>query len=115
MDALLKEAAKDQDWNKIAASHLQQLAFFQHERLMHLIVTMTVAILTLISMGITLLSTNLGTMLLTVLLLVLLLPYLYHYYLLENGVQKMYTQYDLIQQKLVEKDEDDPEKINSIK
>jgi hypothetical protein len=27
-------------------------------------------------------------------ILVLLIPYIMHYYLLENGVQKMYRQYD---------------------
>ena len=31
-------------------------------------------------------------------LLVLLIPYIAHYYLLENGVQKMYQQYDKIKQ-----------------
>ena len=31
---------------------------------------------------------------LTVLLLILLIPYIRHYYILENGVQKLYTYYD---------------------
>jgi hypothetical protein len=34
--------------------------------------------------------------LLVLMLLVLLVPYIMHYYLLENEVQKMYRQYDAI-------------------
>ena len=35
-----------------------------------------------------------GLVVLFIALLVLLVPYIMHYYLLENGVQKMYRQYD---------------------
>ena len=37
---------------------------------------------------------------LTVGLFVLLIPYVMHYYLLENSVQRMYRQYDEMQNKL---------------
>ena len=37
-----------------------------------------------------------GLLALFMLLLVLLIPYIMHYFLLENSVQKMYTQYDEI-------------------
>jgi hypothetical protein len=37
---------------------------------------------------------NWGLTALFVALLILLIPYIRHYYLLENGVQKMYKQYD---------------------
>lgn len=37
---------------------------------------------------------------LTVLLLVLLIPYIRHYYILENEVQKMYGQYDKIWERI---------------
>lgn len=73
-----------------------QIGFFQHERLIHLIVTVTFALLTVISFGIMLLSGFLPVIGLTVLLLVLLIPYIGHYYTLENEVQKMYKQYDEI-------------------
>ena len=68
--------------------------FFQHERLVHLIVTMTVAILTMLSMGIAIMTQILTLSLLTGVLVLLLIPYILHYYLLENEVQKMYEQYD---------------------
>lgn len=41
-------------------------------------------------------------LILALLILVLLIPYIKHYYLLENEVQKMYVQYDRIAQKVYE-------------
>lgn len=70
--------------------------FFQHERLVHLIVTVTFAILTMISIVAALMICNPLLYALTLLFLVLLLPYIMHYYTLENEVQKMYVQYDRI-------------------
>ena len=73
---------------------LTQIQFFQHERLVHLIVTVTFAILTFGAVACSLFMPGPGVLLLTVLLLVLLVPYIRHYYILENGVQKLYTYYD---------------------
>lgn len=96
IDKLLEDQLDTTDWNAVMAEHLQQIAFFQHERLMHLIVTMTFALLTLMTIGIVMMTCNFTMLLLTAALLVLLIPYIFHYYTLENEVQKMYTQYDLI-------------------
>ena len=84
------EAAREQE------QLLIQIQFFQHERLVHLIVTMTFAVLTMLSFGIVLLTQLIQLTVLTAALLVLLIPYIFHYYLLENEVQKMYAQYDEI-------------------
>ena len=62
----------------------------------HLIVTVTFAILTLISIVAALMICNPALYVLTLLLVVLLIPYIMHYYTLENEVQKMYGQYDRI-------------------
>ena len=35
-----------EEWKKILQEHLTQIGFFQHERIVHLIVTVTFAILT---------------------------------------------------------------------
>ena len=94
IDRLLDEAPQETDWKGVAAEHLTQIVFFQHERLVHLIVTITFAILTLLSFGIMLLSDFLPVLGLIVLFLILLVPYIGHYYTLENEVQKMYVQYD---------------------
>jgi cell division protein FtsB len=48
-------------------------------------------------------SGNMAMSILTILLLVLLIPYIRHYYILENEVQKMYVQYDKLLEKIEEK------------
>ncbi|MDE7222478.1 MAG: hypothetical protein K2O34_01695 [Acetatifactor sp.] len=77
-----------------ADSLLIQIQFFQHERLVHLIVTVTFAILTIVSVLGCVLAPQLSLFALVALLLVLLVPYVRHYYILENGVQKLYICYD---------------------
>ncbi|MGN0431909.1 MAG: hypothetical protein ACI4EQ_06075 [Lachnospiraceae bacterium] len=74
--------------------HLTQISFFQHERLVHLIVTVTFAILEMLAVLTALLFPGIATLLLVVVVMVLLIPYIRHYYILENEVQKMYGQYD---------------------
>ena len=74
--------------------HLVQVGFFQHERLIHLIVTVTFALLELLAILLSMIVNSLFTLLLPVVILILLIPYIRHYYILENEVQKMYAQYD---------------------
>lgn len=81
---------------------LIQIGFFAHERLVHLIVTVTFAILTIVAVVGFLISEQMGLIALIVLLLVLLVPYIRHYYILENGVQKLYTFYDELQKIVAE-------------
>ena len=99
MEELLGQ--KDRLYNMDAAQRqrlidglLVQIRFFQHERLVHLIVTVTFAILTIVSVLGCVLSPQLSLLALVALLMVLLVPYIRHYYILENGVQKLYTCYD---------------------
>lgn len=96
IDELINNADNDISWSEIIANHLIQISFFQHERLVHLIVTVTFAILTVISLGIAVVTDSLSFALLTIGLIVLLIPYIFHYYILENEVQKMYEQYDIM-------------------
>ena len=63
---------------------LIQIQFFQHERL-----------ITILSLFASLLLPKQPVLLaLDILFLVLLIPYIFHYYRLENGVQKLYEYYD---------------------
>ena len=96
IDRLLKENSEDTDWNKVMDEHLTQIGFFQHERLIHLIVTVLFAILTFVCVGTYIISGEIYVLALIGILLVLLVPYIMHYYLLENETQKMYDQYDKI-------------------
>lgn len=88
------DVEKKRTWQDVLDEHLCQVAFFQHERLIHLIVTVTFAILTVVSLAAFIISENIALVALIFMLLVLLVPYIRHYYILENEVQKMYRQYD---------------------
>ena len=104
IDSLL-QSDKGCDWKYIKQEHLTQVAFFQHERLVHLIVTITFAILELLTVcayvivGAIDSALSMPLLVLAIAILILLVPYIKHYYLLENEVQKMYKQYDRICEK----------------
>lgn len=96
MDEIIEglDGGEQADLEKIMKNHMVQIGFFMHERLIHLIVTVLFAVGTFLTIFTYLLVDNMGLLLLALLLIVLLVPYIKHYYLLENGVQKMYKQYD---------------------
>ncbi|MBQ4493901.1 MAG: hypothetical protein II972_04820 [Elusimicrobiaceae bacterium] len=89
-----------QNKSEILREMLVQISFFQQERLIHLIVTLLFAFLTIFTAACSCFSNDLyyGILycLLCVLCLALLVPYIHHYYVLENGVQKLYEIYDTI-------------------
>lgn len=76
---------------------LVQIQFFQHERLIHLIVTVLFALLAVITILASLIIQEPAVLLLCLIFFVLLIPYIRHYYILENGVQKLYEYYDRIE------------------
>ena len=94
IDDLLANPPEGIDYEKEIEKHLVQIGFFMHERLIHLIVTVLFAVLTVGTIFFAVASPSVGLLLLTVALLILMVPYICHYYLLENSVQKMYKQYD---------------------
>lgn len=72
---------------------LTRIGFYQHERLVHLIVTMTFAVMTVISFFMLASEVSLLSVGLSLLFLALTVPYVAHYYFLENSVQEMYRLY----------------------
>lgn len=97
IDALLTDRPCNMDWEHVTQEHLIQIGFFQHERLIHLLVTLAFALMELAAAIVTLLAPSLPSIALMALFLVLLVPYVFHYYHLENGTQKLYAQYDELQ------------------
>lgn len=95
-----KRGVLKQDKDETLREMLIQIGFFQHERLIHLIVTVLFAFLTIFTIACSCFLNNsfYGILfcLLSVLCLTLLIPYIHHYYILENGVQKLYEIYDEI-------------------
>lgn len=85
---------------KIRSEMLVQIGFMQHERLIHLIVTVLFAILLFVSLGIAVSAAIPAFLLLTLLILVLLVPYIAHYYFLENSVQKLYDIYNAVTERI---------------
>ncbi len=92
IDELLER--DDLDFQQEASRHLTQIGFFMHERLIHLIVTVLFAVLTVFTCVAFVVTSNISLLALAIAFMVLLIPYIKHYYLLENSVQYMYEQYD---------------------
>lgn len=77
-------------WAEVLAFHETQVRRLQHERLVHLIVTMFVALFFLLALGFVAVHTTLPGLFVVPLLLGLTAVYLLHYFRLENGVQRLY-------------------------
>lgn len=92
------------DYAELEQSHLIMIQFMQHERLIHLLVTMLFALVFFLVMGIFLFGEYIGLVPLLALILGLLIPYVAHYYFLENSTQKMYKLYDEIHTRRQKKD-----------
>ena len=82
--------------NDFIKEHLIKIGFFQHERLIHLLVTLFYGIVALIFLFITCLWIYFG--IIALILLTFLVFYIKHYFFLENGVQYMYKQYDKLKE-----------------
>ena len=95
IDKVIRDGGK-KNIDKIIEDHLIKIQFYQHERLVHFLVTMLFAILFLITFLFSLSNPSFGLILLDIMFLLLLVPYIFHYYKLENSVQYMYKQYDEI-------------------
>lgn len=95
----LLESEEERDWEEEMEKHLVQIAFFAHERFIHLVVTVLFALMTTMVFLYTFSNFSIPLLLLMILLMGLLVPYIKHYFLLENSVQDMYEQYDKMQEK----------------
>ena len=94
----LIESKKIDNIDEVISEHLLKIGFYQHERLIHFLVTMLFTILTFSCFLYTINNVSIAFILLTLILFCLEVPYIFHYYFLENSVQHMYLQHD----KLVE-------------
>ena len=77
---------------ELLEAHLRMIAWVQHERLVHLIVTVMVVICELFTVNLVLLHPELGIVPAVIMLglAVLLGFYFWHYFFLENTVQRCY-------------------------
>ncbi len=98
VDEIIKSKKIDK---KFKDEHLIKISFFQHERLIHLLVTLFYVLFMFLSLYFATIIPNF--IIIFFLLLVILLFYVVHYFRLENGVQYLYKQYDKIKEILGEK------------
>lgn len=88
------------DLKQLLDYHRNKIAFFAHERLVHLLVMILFAICTVMTILAIVIWEKLTLIPLAALLLVLLVPYIKHYYFLENSVQTLYKYYDQMYEKI---------------
>ncbi|HAE51872.1 MAG: hypothetical protein J6I55_10725 [Ruminococcus sp.] len=96
----LEKSSDKTELQNILSEHLDKIAFMQHERIVHFLVTFMFAVILCIFMCAFIFSENIMLLVLVTIILVLLAFYIKHYYFLENTVQEMYRIYDRILEKM---------------
>lgn len=88
---------------KLLEEHLRMIAWVQHERLVHLIVTVMVVLCELFTVDLVLLHPELGIVPAVIMLgmAVLLGFYFWHYFFLENTIQRWYRIAQVMRGKLL--------------
>ena len=93
------QTAGEEKTRRVLAEFEIKISYFQHERLIHLMVTLSFALFLLLSIGSIFLFPSeflISAILLTCIFFGLTIGYVFHYYFLENSVQKMYHLRDSI-------------------
>ena len=88
------------DLEALKREHLIQIGFIQHERYIHLLVTIMCCILLFIGLCVFFISELTPFLIINGLLLILVFCYLMYYCFIENSTQKLYRQYNRICAKL---------------
>ena len=84
------------DWEALKKEHLVQIEFIQHERLIHLMVTIMCCLLLFIGLCVFFVSGIVPFLIVDGLLLILVFCYLIYYFYIENSTQKLYRLYNRI-------------------
>ncbi len=87
-----KLLTKEKKTDEMIQNHLIKINFFQHERLIHLLVTLFYGVLFLIFLGLGFIYYMF--FFISLIVSIFLMFYVVHYFRLENGVQYLYKQYD---------------------
>lgn len=90
------DSTTEQDFERLRDYLYEQISFMQHERLVHLLVTLAFALFMLVSYIAGIVYEVRWLILIGALISILEIFYIVHYYRLENGVQRWYLLYDEI-------------------
>jgi hypothetical protein len=93
---ILSEKSKGVDWKSVLEYHRLMISRIQHERLIHLLVTVFVGVIMASAFFVTMVTEKSVILFLDVPLLILFVGYLFHYRFLENTTQNWYTLEDKI-------------------
>ena len=86
----------DQDWSALKAYHKTQIEFLQHERLIHLLVTLAFGFFMFGVLILAVLTDELLFIVLFGIIAILEVFYVIHMYRLENGIQRWYVLYNAL-------------------
>ena len=92
----LKKDNNKNDINEL----INKISFFSHERLVHLIITLFFALISIIFTVVCFYYYNYLLYVIAIVLYIMLMFYIVHYYRLENGVQYLYKLYDKMNKKI---------------
>ncbi len=93
------ESRNLENLEEVKKDHLIKISFMQHERLIHLIVTAVIGLILIMIFMAAVFTENYMLYMTTVVIIVIEIFYIRHYYLMENGVQRMYKLYDRLREK----------------
>lgn len=94
LQKLLESGENIENIEELKKELLVEIGFWQHERLIHLLVTILFALMTMAVFMVLLFYQQISMLILLIALLSLMIPYIRHYYILENGVQTLYVFYE---------------------
>lgn len=96
---VLSIESSDTDWKRVLENHIEMISTIQHERLIHLLVTIFVGIVMAMSSLVTVITEEPYLLLLDLPLLALFMAYIIHYRFLENTTQNWYKLRELIKKR----------------
>ncbi|MCE7699749.1 MAG: hypothetical protein K8E24_013360 [Methanobacterium paludis] len=96
----LLNSGEGQDWERIRKFHNEKIMYLQHERLIHLMVTLVFSLYLITSLIVSCIHFLIPLLILDLVLAVFMIFYILHYYRLENGVQRWYLLTDKIEDKI---------------
>jgi hypothetical protein len=88
------------NWTEKLEKHIEMISIIQHERLIHLLVTVFVGSVMSMSFLVTIVTEKTYLLFLDLPLLILFTGYIFHYRFLENTTQKWYLYSDVIRKKI---------------
>lgn len=100
IDKIILGEGKNLNWKKTLEYHQKMLLRIQHERMIHLLVTIFVGLIMSIASFVIIVTQKIDLIIFVAFLFVLFIAYLSHYYFLENTTQKWYKTEDEIVSRL---------------